>query len=536
MLGHISDRRDQDGLPRDEKSRKLTANARRQPTEGSAFPEHTVSVGGTNPNPWGAGWPQGGGGAAEAAAWAPGGLRVGMGRAPAAEGRGGRVATDGSRRPRWPEAPGPETPAGPRSHSAALTHSRDRPGARALSDPASDRAARPQSPRGAGPGRAGPGGGVARGPRGRRAGGGGRGPVTCGRRRRAFPPCPAGWSSSRPRSRSPSRASGRRTAARFRPSSRRAEPRAGPPRGEGARRHGCGTWEPAPRLPPYGKMAAPGRPPPGRQARPSARPGYPAPGGAQPTARGVWGGRGRPGPAAPCGDMARGGHPYGKMAAPAGLRARRAHAPAPVPCCPLAPALAAPAARWWDPRKHDAGRRGAERAGPGLRAGSAVRQDGGGALPPRTSGPARARARSVRIGHGGGPSRRSAEPSERRRAQSAALEGRWTQVRAGGAWGGPGRRSPGRLAPGPGPGLRLRGLGAGRSGALGRSGARAASAGGRRGSDSPVCVSRAFLGRPQRPGRRSPGSAAGSDDRGSATSGTAGRDAKRCWGPGGAGP
>ncbi|KAJ8781710.1 hypothetical protein J1605_010968 [Eschrichtius robustus] len=387
-----------------------------------------LETGGANPNPWGAGWPRGGGGAAEAAAWAPGGLRVGMGRAPAAEGRGGRVATDGSRRPRWPEAPGPETPAGPRSHSAALTHSRDRPGARALSDPASDRAARPQSPRGAGPGRAGPGGGVARGPRGRRAGGGGRGPVTCGRRRRAFPPCPAGWSSSRPRSRSPSRASGRRAAARLRPSSRRAEPRAGPPRGEGARRHGCGTWEPAPQLPPYGKMAAPGRPPPGRQARPSACPGYPAPGGAQPTARGVWGGRGRPGPAAPCGDMARGGHPYGKMAAPAGLRARRAHAPAPVPCCPLAPALAAPAARWWDPRKHDAGRRGAERAGPGLRAGSAVRQDGGGALPSRTSGPARARARSVRIGHGGGPSRRSAEPSERRRAQSAALEGRWTQT------------------------------------------------------------------------------------------------------------
>ncbi|TKC45538.1 hypothetical protein EI555_019775, partial [Monodon monoceros] len=87
---------------------------------------------------------------------------------------------------------------------------------------------------------------------------------------------------------------------------------------------------------------------------------------------------------------------------------------------------------------HDAGRRGAERAGPGLRAGSAVRQDGGGALPSRTSGPARARTRSVRIGHGGGPSRLSAEPSERRRAQSEALEGRWTQR--------PGGRSPGPAA------------------------------------------------------------------------------------------
>lgn len=102
--------------------------------------------------------------------------------------------------------------------------------------------------------------------------------------------------------------------------------------------------------------------------------------------------------------------------------------------------------------------------------------------------------------------------------------------------GGLGRRSPGRLAPRPGPGLRRRGLGAGRSGALGRSGARTASAGGRRGSDSPVCVSRAFSGRPQRPGGRSPGPAAGSDDGGSAASGTAGGDAERCWRPGGAGP
>lgn len=123
------------------------------------------------------------------------------------------------------------------------------------------------------------------------------------------------------------------------------------------------------------------------------------------------------------------------MAAPAGLSARRAHEPAPVPCCPLAPASAAPVGRCWDSRKHDAGRRGAERAGPDLRAGSAVRQDGGGALPSRTSGPARARTRSARIGHGGGPSRLSAEPSERRRAQLAALEGRWTQVRVGGARG-----------------------------------------------------------------------------------------------------
>lgn len=290
LLGHILDRRDQDGLPRDEKSRKVTANARRQPTERSVFPEHTVSGGWRRqPEPMGR---------RVATGWWRGcrGRGVGAGRPPSGHGeRTGGRGSRGSGGRGWKPPAAVARGARPRDAGRAKVTQRR---ADSLAGPArGPRPERPRvrqgraasvSPRGrAGPGRAGPGGGVARGPRGRRAGGGGRGPVTCGRRRRAFPPCPAGWSSSRPRSRSPSRASGRRAAAWLRPSSRRAEPRAGPPRGEGARRHGCGTWEPAPRLPPYGKMAAPGRPPPGRQARSSARPGYPAPGGAQPVARGV---------------------------------------------------------------------------------------------------------------------------------------------------------------------------------------------------------------------------------------------------------
>lgn len=65
--------------------------------------------------------------------------------------------------------------------------------------------------------------------------------------------------------------------------------------------------------------------------------------------------------------------------------------------------------------------------------GPAVRQDGG----LRTSAPARAL-----IGPSGGPSRRVADPSERRGAQSAAGEGRWTQVRPCPAFGSCGWRSP----------------------------------------------------------------------------------------------
>lgn len=197
--------------------------------------------------------------------WAPGGLHVAAGWVPGGGRAKGRWPQSGCpwapEWPRWPETPGPETAARAKvTQRPTLTHSRDRPrGPAYRGPPASGRAARPQFPRGAGPGRAGRGRGRP-GRAGDGPGGGGRGPVTCGRRRRASPPCPAGWSSSRPRSRSPSRASGRRAAARLGP--RLAAPRAGPPRGEGARRHGCGTWEPAP--------AAPVRQDGG--ARPAARP------------------------------------------------------------------------------------------------------------------------------------------------------------------------------------------------------------------------------------------------------------------------
>lgn len=65
------------------------------------------------------------------------------------------------------------------------------------------------------------------------------------------------------------------------------------PRG-GARRHGCGTWEPAPAAP-YGKMAAPTSPAPAARCRPPAHPWLQAPGGALPAASGVGGGQGPPG-------------------------------------------------------------------------------------------------------------------------------------------------------------------------------------------------------------------------------------------------
>lgn len=92
--------------------------------------------------------------------------------------------------------------------------------------------------------------------------GGGPGPVTCGKRRRASPLCPAGWSSSRPRSRSPSRASGRRAATRLRPSPRRAEPGAGPPRGEARGDTAAGRGS----QPPRRRTARWRRPPPRRQS------------------------------------------------------------------------------------------------------------------------------------------------------------------------------------------------------------------------------------------------------------------------------
>lgn len=153
-----------------------------------------------------------------------------------------------------------------------------RPGAESAS---TGRAAPPQFPRR----RAGRG-------RGRRAvRAASRGPVTCGRRRRASPLCPVGWSSSRPRSRSPSRAldaatppgSGPHLAVpspeRDRPEGRRAETRL---RDVGAGPRGAVRQDGGARLPAAGRL-------------PSARLRSQAPGGALPAARGVGGGRGRPG-------------------------------------------------------------------------------------------------------------------------------------------------------------------------------------------------------------------------------------------------
>lgn len=71
---------------------------------------------------------------------------------------------------------------------------------------------------------------------GRGRGGPGGEPRTCGRRQRVSRPCPACWNSSRPRSRSPLRASVV-SAARLRSFCR---PPAGPTRPEGARRHSSG--------------------------------------------------------------------------------------------------------------------------------------------------------------------------------------------------------------------------------------------------------------------------------------------------------
>lgn len=216
-----------------------------------------------------AGW--GGERAVVAVGWPPGGLQVGVGWAPG----GGRTRGAGPRggvrsRPPWPATPGPETAARAKvTQRPALTHSRDRPRGQARrGPPASGRAARPQFPRRAGPGRAGPGGGVAgRAARaaGRAAAGGARLPVEGDG---ALLPLalPVGAVRGRaadhhlgPQAAAPPPGSGPRLAA----------PRAGPPRGEGARRHGCGTWEPAPAAPVRQDGGArPAAPPPGRPAGP----------------------------------------------------------------------------------------------------------------------------------------------------------------------------------------------------------------------------------------------------------------------------
>lgn len=178
--------------------------------------------------------------------------------------RGGRRRPrGGSRRAPLAAVPGPETAAPAKvTQRPALTHSQER----------SQGPARKSAPR------AGPRGlsfpGAEPGPAGAWSGraGDGPGPVTCGRRRRASLLCPAGWSSSRPRSRSPSRASGRRAATRLRPSPRRAEPGAGPPRGEARGDTAAGRGS----QPPRRRTARWRRPPP--RPRSSARPGSQAPG------------------------------------------------------------------------------------------------------------------------------------------------------------------------------------------------------------------------------------------------------------------
>lgn len=334
--------------------------------------------------------------------WAPGSCRVATrgagGRRVAAAGRGGRGV-----RPR-DGGPG-------QGHTAPCADSLAGPAPRPGAESApSGRAAPPQFPRR----RAGRG-------RGRRAvRAAGRGPVTCGRRRRASPLCPVGWSSSRPRSRSPSRAldaapppgSGPHLAApspeRDRPEGRRTETRlrdvgAGP---RGAVRQDGGAHFPAA----------------GR--RPSVRPRSQAPGGALPAARGVGGGRGRPGRPL-YGDTPRWARPYGKMAAPASPGARPANALAPRPRCPPAPASAAPTGHRWSPRRER--RRPSRSLARGLRPSCwdpPYAKMAAGALPRALPAPP-----ALRIGPSGGPSRRVADPSERRGAQSAAGEGRWTQVR-----------------------------------------------------------------------------------------------------------
>lgn len=167
----------------------------------------------------------------------------------------------------------------------------------------------------------------------------GPGPVTCGRRRRASPPCPAGWSSSRPRSRSPSRASAAAPHQAPAVASPRRAPSGTAPRGGRAatRLRDVGAGPAAPvrqdggaRPPPR----APARPPGPRRARGIGT------GWAQPAARGVGGRRGHPGPAAPYGDMAQrpsvrqDGRADGPYARRADASARGRAAPARQLTCP----------------------------------------------------------------------------------------------------------------------------------------------------------------------------------------------------------
>lgn len=142
------------------------------------------------------------------------------------------------------EAPGPETLAPAKvTQRPALTHSQDRPEARRGKCPLGPGRAASVSPA---PSRAGRGRG-----RAERAAGRARLPVEGDGALLPFA-LPVGAV----RGRAADHHLGPRAAARLRPSPSRAEPGPGPPRGGGARRHGCGTWESAPAAP-YGKMAAP---------------------------------------------------------------------------------------------------------------------------------------------------------------------------------------------------------------------------------------------------------------------------------------
>lgn len=184
--------------------------------------------------------------------WPSSGLRVRKGWAPlaagwfqeGAAGRGMGAAGRGAR----PRDGGPG-----QGHTApgadSLAGAAPRPGAE--SAPRSRRAPRPQFPRC----RAGPGGGVVK-PSGRWAG---RGYLWKETERFSPLPCRLEQFAAAQQITISGLGPPRRHQAPALASSRRA--RSGTaPRG-GARRHGCGTWEPAPAAP-YGKMAAPTSPPP----------------------------------------------------------------------------------------------------------------------------------------------------------------------------------------------------------------------------------------------------------------------------------
>lgn len=264
------------------------------------------------------------------------------------------------------------------------------------------------------------------------------------------------------------------------------------PRG-GARRHGCGTWEPAPAAP-YGKMAAPAsaRRPPALGARGLRRPAGRCPLLAAP---GVGGG------ARPSGSVRRHGAPGpsvrqdGRACGSGRMSGRRARPKASLPTCAYfrRPGGSLPKASARAPwaAGHFGSRGGRPVPGP------AVRQDGGGRASARTSartsGPARAsdwpRRRPVASRCGPvGATRRSVGGRRGKMDAGEGLPGRW----------GPARPAP--QPPGARP-ARPRPRAAGRAdGGRARSGRDRWPRGGRRGSDSPAlaCLA-AFPVRPQRP-------------------------------------